>query len=69
MLTKTEKYYHDRLQKYFDRNYGPYKETAEFYVNPAVNKWKFKIPELCFEIVLTCNDIGQVIEKRRSLNG
>lgn len=67
MPTKTEKYYHDRLQRYFDRNYAPYDETAEFYVNPAINKWKFKIPELGFVVVLTCNDIGWVIEKRERI--
>ena len=67
MPNKTEQYYNERLQKYFDRHYIVYSETAEFYVNPAINKWKFNIPELGFEVTLTCNDIGFVIEKRRLL--
>ena len=68
MLTKTEKYYNDHLQKYFDRRYGKYGENAEYYVNPAINKWQFKIPELCIEVTLICNDAGRIIEKRRNVN-
>lgn len=69
MLTKTEKYYQNRLQRYFNRNFGAYEETAEFYVNPVINKWRFIIRELDLEVTLTCNDIGWVVEKRRLLNG
>lgn len=67
MSNKSEKYYNDRLQRYFDRHYIEFSETAEFYVNPAVNKWKFIIPELGFEVILTCNDIGWVVEKRNKI--
>ena len=61
---KSEKWYHERLQKYFDRTFGAYEESAEWYVNPAPNKWKFIIPELEIVVTLTCNNIGWVIEKR-----
>ena len=60
MLTKNERYYQDRLQRYFDRNYGPYKETAEFYVNPAVNKWWVFMDSMlymvlgCLKVVVLC---------------
>lgn len=67
MPNKSEAYYQGRLQRYFDRHYIEYSETTEFYVNPAINKWKFNIPELGIEVVLTCNDIGWVVEKRRRL--
>lgn len=64
MPVKSESFYNRKLQRYFDRHFGDYEETAEFYVNPAINKWKFIIPELGIEVLLTCNDIGWVIEKR-----
>ena len=67
MPTKPERYYYVRLKRYFDRNFGAYEETAEFYVDPDINKWKFIIPELKIEVLLTCNDIGHVIERRERL--
>lgn len=69
METRTEQYYHGRLKRYFDRNYGPYEETAEFYNNPAINKWKFIIRELGIEVELTCRYDGRVFEKRNRIEG
>lgn len=65
---KSERWYHEKLQRYFDRNFGPYGETAEWYNNPAPNKWKFIIPELEIVVTLTCNNIGWVIEKRDKID-
>jgi hypothetical protein len=56
--------YQTRLQRYFDKYYKPYEETAEWYVNPADNKWRFQIPELRLIITLTCNEQGTVTETR-----
>ena len=39
----SEKFYNTKLQRYFDKYYSPYAETAEFYVNPEINKWRFNI--------------------------
>lgn len=59
-----EKYYTPKLQKYFDKYYSDYAETAEFYVNPEVNKWRFIVPELSLTVLLTCYDDGRVVETR-----
>lgn len=67
MLTKTEKFYNNRLQKYFDKFYGHYDEVAEFYVNPAINRWEFNIPELELCVELVCYDNGKIFEKRTRL--
>lgn len=64
---KTEKWYNNRLQKYFDSHYGQYTNTAEWYVNPAVNKWKCDILELGVTITFTCDDDGNVTEKRKEI--
>ena len=61
MKSLTEKQLHNRLYKYYKKHYGE-KDTDEYYVNPAPNKWKFirdgKI------INLTCNEkTGEVSEK------
>jgi len=64
MRKHTDQWYHNRLKRYFDDYYKPYEETAEWYVNPANNKWKFRIPELKLIITLTCNTKGTVTESR-----
>lgn len=63
-LKQSEKFFNIKLQKYFDKYYSDYAETAEFYVNPEINKWRFIIPELEFNILLTCYDDGRVVERR-----
>lgn len=64
MPKHTDQWYHTRLKRYFDAYYKPYEETAEWYVDPGYNKWKFKIPELELIITLTCNERGTVAESR-----
>lgn len=63
-LKQSEKFFNIKLQKYFDKYYSDYAETAEFYVNPEINKWRFIIPELEFNILLTCYDDGRIVERR-----
>lgn len=67
MPIKSEEYYNKKLQRYFDKYYSPYSESAEFYVNPSINKWRFIIPELSLNILLTCYDDGRIIETREGL--
>ena len=64
MTGHSGKWYHTRLKRYFDKYYKPYEETAEWYVDPVINKWKFRIPELDLIITLTCNEKGTVTESR-----
>lgn len=68
-MGRSERFYNDRLQRYFDEHYGEYErdeyeEDVEYYVNPAVNQWKFYIPELGVVVILTCDDSGKVWEIR-----
>lgn len=64
---REEPYYNIRLQRYFDKYYSEYVETAEFYVNPEINKWRFIVPELGLTILLTCYDDGRVVERREMI--
>lgn len=61
--TIKEKFYDRHLKKYFDERYGKYAETAEWFVNPAPNKWKCDFPTLHKRVVFTCDDDGVVTEK------
>lgn len=57
----TEKQLHNRLNKYYKEHYGEC-DTDEWYVNPAVNMWKFIRDGKT--IVLQCHIItGEVTEK------
>jgi hypothetical protein len=67
MPTRSEEYYQNKLQKYFDKYYYQYEYSAEFYVNPEINKWRFVIPELSLNILLTCYDDGRIVETREGL--
>ena len=67
MLTKPEHYYARKLQRYFEMLFFEYEESVKFYVNPAINKWKFDSPELGIRVTLTCDDDGQVFERREQL--
>lgn len=58
---RSEKFFSDRLSKYFDAHYCAYEKIAEWYVNPAPNQWKFEIPGIGV-IVLVCSDDGKVVE-------
>ena len=59
---RTEKFYKNRLNKYFNEHYPDYEETAEWYVDPAPNEWMFEIPGRG-KILLICNDNGKVTER------
>lgn len=59
---KDEKWYDSRLNKYFEKNYGEYSDTAGWFPNPAVNQWLFVILEIGLKITLTCDDNGNVTE-------
>lgn len=63
-MKHTDIWYRNRLNKYFTKRFGCYEYTAEFYTDPAPNKWLFDIPELGLKIKLTCHDDGRVIETR-----
>ena len=67
MIKRSEKWYEVRLAYYFEREFGAYEKTAEWYNNPAPNKWKFNIPELELTITLTCDNRGRVTETREKL--
>lgn len=62
MKALTEKQLHNRLNKYYKKHYGE-RDTDGFYVNPAINKWKFERDGKI--IYLICNKItGEVTEKQ-----
>lgn len=63
-MVNKEQWYADRLQRYFDKHYSEFDETAEWYVNPGPNQWRFRIYEVGLEILLTCDDKGRIIEER-----
>lgn len=69
MLTKSERFYRNKLQKHFNKKYLDYADTAEYYVDPDINIWKFIIRELGAEITLTCDNDGVVAETRKHLEG
>ena len=68
MVRQSEGFFNAKLQKYFDKFYREYSETAEFYVNPEINKWRFIIRELGLNILLTCDDDGRIVERREVWN-
>ena len=41
MKALTEKQLHNRLNKYYKKHFGE-RDTDEWYVNPAPNKWRFE---------------------------
>lgn len=69
MLTRTERFYHNKLQQYFNRKYLDYADVTEYYVNPKINIWKFIIRKLGIEVTLTCDNDGVVTEIRKQLEG
>ena len=63
MKQLTERQLHSRLNKYYKKHYGE-RDTDEYYVNPAPNKWKFIRDGKT--IILTCNkETGEVTEQKR----
>lgn len=62
MKPLTEKQIHNRLDKYYKKHYGE-RDTDEWYVNPAINKWKFKRDGKI--IILVCDmESGKIEEKQ-----
>ena len=62
MKTLTEKQLNNKLNKYYLKHYGK-NEADEFYVNPAINKWKFVRDGK--NIILVCDmQTGEVTEKK-----
>jgi hypothetical protein len=68
-MLKTKRYYEGVLRAYYYSYYGMYEEDTEFYVNPALNKWKFYIPPLDVIVTLTCDDEGEVTEEHEVPGG
>ena len=66
-MNRTTQYYEKKLQDYFNEYYWSYEAIAEFYTNPSDNSWRFYIPILEVEVLLTCKDDGQIIEHKREL--
>lgn len=60
MKVLTEKQMQSRLNKYYKKHYGE-KDTDEWYVNPAPNRWKFVRDGKTISLV--CNmQTGEVFE-------
>lgn len=67
MPNKTDRFYRNKLQQYFNKKFLDYADTAEYYVDPDINIWKFIIRELGVEVTLTCDNDGHVEEMRKRL--
>ena len=59
---RTEKFYHNRLEKYYRKHYGQYDDTIEWFINPKINIWRFYIPEEETIVYLECFDNGMIKE-------
>lgn len=64
---KSTRHYMKHLQKYFDKYWGEFGDTAGWLVNPAPNTWLFVIEDLGLKVTLTCRDNGSVVEKRERI--
>ena len=62
-MRRSEKFYHNRLEKYLKYNYADVEDNIEWYVNPATNKWKFKVPGKDNIVLLTCDINGNITEE------
>lgn len=69
MTLRTERFYRNKLQQYFNKRYLDYADVAEYYVDPDINVWKFDIYELGVGITLICDNDGVVTETRKQLKG
>lgn len=63
-MLKPERFYEGVLRAYYYSCYEKYEDETEWFVNPAPNKWKFRIPSIDTTITLTCSDKGEVTEQR-----
>lgn len=53
------------LDEYFEKHYGDFECECEWYVDPTPKSWKFYVPSLHVDIVLSEND-GEVTELKVS---
>ena len=51
------------LDEYFEEHYGDFECECEWYADPTPKSWKFYVPSLHMDIVLSEND-GEVTELR-----
>ena len=61
-MQRSEKFYHDRLYDYLTDYYWVYEEDLEWYPNPDINQWKFRVPGDSLATFLTCDDEGNIEE-------
>lgn len=69
MARHHEWWYIRRLQTYYNEHYLNYDEEVEWYGNPEPNKWRFVIKKLGLNILLTCDDDGNITEVRSKYEG
>lgn len=62
-MKKSEKFYYDHLYDYLTDYYWVHEEDIEWYPNPAINQWKFRVPGEKLLTLLTCDDQGNVEEQ------
>lgn len=60
----TEKQLYNRLNKYYKKHFGEL-DTDEWYVNPAINKWKFERNGRT--IILVCDMYTGEVEVKEGL--
>lgn len=65
---RSEYWYQHKLEEYFNEHYKKYDFDIEWYINPSINQWKFKIPELNAKITITCNCEGKITEIDEPIN-
>ena len=60
---KTDKWYRDRLNAYFNLHFWRYEDEIEWHVDPKPNMWRFDIPKFNKTVTLVCNDDGRIEEE------
>lgn len=65
MARHHEWWYIRRLQKYYNEHYIQHDEDTEWFADPKPHVWRFRLPGLGYDIILTCDDNGKVTEERR----
>lgn len=60
--------YQRRLERYFDRYYGEYEDSIEWYPDISENQWMFDVSELRKRVTLTCGADGKIEERLRNFD-